>query len=244
MLDLDAEAGFRTNPEAALARYQERGFHVERDLIPPALCDRLIAAAQRLPSATEGHYRPAMMPHRLDPLFLEPMGLPAVLDIMRYLIGDPVSGLQTEFFYTKPGTRGFAIHQDNFFVEAPDGCFGSAWMALTDVHPEMGALYVYPGAHRHGLLPVRRLSGGAGEGQDPNAYNEEVVLPEDTGEPVVVALPRGAVVFLHGLLPHGSLRNDTDRYRYALLCTYLRSGSPFRRGNHARREELALPSAS
>lgn len=242
MLDLDAFACFKDDPDGAMEGYRERGFHIERDVVPPALCDQLIEAANKLPLAVGGDYRPAMHPHRTDDLFFQAMNQPRVLAVMRRMLGERVNGLQTEFFYGRPGTRGFAAHQDNFFVEAPDGCFGSAWMSLTDITPDMGALYAYPGSHRHGLLPTRPLTGGAGEGQDPNARNEESVLPAEDADaqPVTVALPKGAVLFLNGWVVHGSWNNTSDKNRYALLCTYLRDQAPFRAGNYARRTPIPL----
>lgn len=230
---------FKTDPRAALAAYEECGFHIERGVFEPAECDVLVEAGRRLPNFQAGNNRPAMNPHREDAAFLRAMANPRLVGIMRQLCRGGVSGLQSEFFYGSPGTPGFAPHQDNFFVEAPEDAFSSAWLALVDVEPENGALYLFPGSHRKGLLPVKKLDGRPNPNQDPNATSQAVVLP--AGSPTVDArLRRGDVLFIHCLAAHGSHKNTSPAWRYALLNTYIRRGAPFRPGRYAGRVEVNL----
>ena len=199
----------------------------------------MIAAALALPAVKDGSFRPAMNPHRVAPIFDQTMRSPAITSIMSQLIGGPLSGLQTEFFYCPPGTRGFACHQDNFFVEAPSGAFASAWAALTDIDVETGALRLFPRSHDGGKLPIRKLPPRENETQDPNAANEECIVADiDSG--IDLPMAKGSVVFLHGWVAHSSNDNVTDRYRYALLNTYLRRGEPFRPGRTAGRTEVPI----
>ena len=51
-------------------------------------------------------------------------------------------------------------------------------------------------------------------------------------------VPQGAVVFLHGHTVHSSHDNRSDRYRHALLMTYIRRGERFRPGRTAGRAEV------
>jgi hypothetical protein len=232
-------ATFLTDAERARADYAERGFHVETGLIDAARCDALVAAALALPRAVEGIFRPAMNPHRVASIFDETMRMPAITSIMAQLIGGPLSGLQTEFFYCPPGTRGFACHQDNFFVEAPNDAFASAWAAMTDIEVDTGALRIFPRSHVQGRLPIRPLPPRSDVTQDPNAANEECMVA-DPASGVDLPMPKGAVVFLHGWVAHSSNDNVTDRFRYALLNTYLRRGEPFRPGRTAGRTEVPI----
>lgn len=235
MIALDAVA---TPTGDGFAFYREHGYHIEPGVFTPATCDALIDAAARLPGGG-GEGRPAMHPHLHDPLFLEAMRHPALLSFMVRACGGPVSGLQSEFFFCRPGTPGFTEHQDNFFVEAPDGCFASAWLALTDVGPENGGLMLYPGSHRLGRLPVTDVENTPRPDQDPNARRTRTVLPP--GLPAIDAVvPKGGVVFLHGLVVHSSHTNRSDGHRYALLNTYIRTGAPFRPGQYARRTAIPL----
>jgi ectoine hydroxylase-related dioxygenase (phytanoyl-CoA dioxygenase family) len=230
---------FRSNPEEALICYQADGYFVERDVLTAAECDQIVAAAMRLPSAVRGNLRPAMQPHRDDPLFLQVLRHPAIVAAVQRLVGGPAVGLQTQFYYTPAGAKGLSRHQDNFFVEAPADAFASAWIALVDVTSANGGLYGYPGTHRCGRLPVHKLSVPAESNQDPNSSNEETVLPEAQAA-IDIEVPLGSVVFLHASFVHGSHPNSSPRSRYALLCTYAREGAPFRPGKNARREPIEL----
>jgi len=98
---------------------------------------------------------------------------------------------------------------------------------------------LYPGSHVHGRLPVQALPRLERPGQDPNAANEETLLPDG-----IVGLPMpvrcGSVVFLHSQIVHASLQNTSELFRYALLQTYIRSGASFRPGKTAKRLEIPL----
>jgi ectoine hydroxylase-related dioxygenase (phytanoyl-CoA dioxygenase family) len=219
--------------------YEDNGYFIEEGVFTPGECDAMIEASQLLETAQNGSHRPAMMPHRINDIYLKALAKPSLAKIMEELVGGRPAGIQTEFFYCKPGTRGFSLHQDNFFVEAPLGQFASAWCALTDVTPENGGLIVYPGTHKEGLLPVRKLDLGAHASQDPNANNEECIVPAQY-KPITPSVPKGAALFIHGHLVHGSNPNTSDRWCQVLLCTYIRAGAPFRAGRYAQRAEVVL----
>jgi len=230
---------FLTAPEKALEDYYELGYHIEPDLFTHEECDHLIAASLELEEAKKGLFRPCMMPHRQNPIYIEAMKKPLLVQIISSLVSGRAVGLQSEFFYCKPGTRGFSLHQDNFYVEAEYGIFASAWLALTDTYLEKGGLIVYPESHKEGQLPTRKLQLAPDTAQDPNANNEEVIVPPSY-MPYHAAVPKGAALFIHGHLVHGSNPNITDDWRYVLLMTYIKSGENFRPGRYAKREEVSL----
>jgi len=230
---------FLQDPEKAYAAYLDNGYHIEPNILTDEECKQLIAESANLENAVAGTHRPQMMPHRHNPLYLLAMKKPVIVSIMNKILGGQAVGLQTEFFYCKPGTRGFSLHQDNFFVEAPYGTFGSAWVALTDTYPEKGGLIVYPGTHKEGTLPVRKLDLDKDASQDPNANNEETVVPEKY-KILHASVPKGAALFIHGHLVHGSNPNSTNEWRHVLLNTFIRKGESFRPGNYAQREAIDL----
>jgi ectoine hydroxylase-related dioxygenase (phytanoyl-CoA dioxygenase family) len=227
------------NPEQVLKNYHESGYHIEENIFSNEECDQLIEASKELENAKNGTYRPQMMPHRTSPIFLKALAHEKIITLIGALVGGKPAGLQSEYFYCKPSVRGFSLHQDNFFVQAPLGAFASAWVALTDTYKEKGGLIVYPGSHHEGLLPVKKLNLDKDSGQDPNANNEETIIP-DQYKPINATVPKGAGLFLHGCLVHGSNPNLTDELRHVLLNTYIREGENFRAGNYARREAVAL----
>lgn len=221
-----------------IRQYAEEGFCIQENVFSDSECAALIETGRNLKEFREdGITKPAMMPHRIEPLFLQAMKNRAIVGMMEQLVGGPVSGLQTEFFYCMPGTRGFSNHQDNFYVEAPYGAFASAWCALTDTYKEKGGLIVYPGTHREGMLPTRKIEMTRDAGQDPNANNEETVIPPQYTA-INAAVPQGAALYIHSGLVHGSNPNLTQEPRYVLLITYIRKGEKFRPGNYAKRAEV------
>ncbi len=238
--DLYDSPSFYTDEIAALQTYHNYGFHAEYNFLTHAVCDQLVQASNSLKNAVNGEYRPTLNPHLESAAFLSVMRDPKVIAIMERLVGGKVSGLQTQLFFGKPGTKGFAIHQDNFFVESkPADAFVSTWLALTDVSVENGTIFVFPGAHKAGLLPVSKLSGVAAAGQENNANNEECVVPEQYPK-VTVEVPKGTLIFLHSLLPHGSYDNDSQKWRHVMLNNYIKQNTPFRPGNSAKRKEIPV----
>jgi len=232
---------FYQDEAAALSAYRSNGFHVEYQFFDSQICDQLIFASKKLANASDGEYRPSLNPHLESHDFLKVMRESRIIAIIEKMVGGKVSGLQTQFFFGMPGTKGFSIHQDNFFVEArePDA-FVSTWLALTDVNIENGTIFIYPGAHFEGLLPTHSLPPKVLKGQEYNANNEECIVPEKYNA-MPVEVPRGTLVFLHSLLPHGSFDNQsTQSWRYVMLNNYIKQQTPFRPGNRAKRKEIAL----
>lgn len=232
---------FASDPEHALARYREVGFHLEPDVWSATECEQLIAAGETLPAPRGGARAPVMNPHRSTPTFLAAMRNPRIARILEQLLGGRLVGLQSQLFFCPPGTPGFSLHQDNFYVQARSEVFASAWSALEDADAENGGLVFWPGSHREPVLPVEavpahRLS----PSQDPNANARQVVLPPGY-RPLSIAVPRGAVVFLHGHVVHSSHDNrSATRWRRSLLMTYIRAGEPFRPGRDAGRAAVSL----
>lgn len=234
-----AAASFRGAPDAALALYRELGFHIESSLIPVEYCDQILAVALSRPNARDGSYRPIPMPHRDHPIFLAMMRFRPIVEIVEKLVGGKASGIGGEFFYMRPGTPGFSVHQDNYYVDAPLDAFVSVWTALCDVGPKNGGLVFYPTSHKLGPLPIRNGSTLSDVGQNPGAQAVECIIPEDSPT-IDMRLSKGSVAFFHGLLPHRSHANVSDGFRYSFLATYVRSGAPFRAGRAQQRTEVDL----
>lgn len=237
--ELEQLPSFATDPEAALASYRQLGFHIEYNVWTASECAALIKAAEKFPSFKDQTFAPAMQPHREEPIFLSALSKPTIVTIMEQLVEGRVSGLQTQFFFCPPGTPGFSMHQDNFYVEAKRDAFASAWTPLQDVSPEKGSLIVYPGSHRESILPIEPIEQAQSISQDINANRQQVVLPSGY-EPVDLFVPMGATVFLHGYTVHASHQNRTNQFRNVLLMTYIRSGESFRPGFSARRAEVEV----
>lgn len=230
---------FAGDPTRALAAYSESGLHIEPDVMDAGLCDELIAIANEFPAVKTEDYRTVLQPHRMSSVFLEALRHPRVTRILKLILGGEISGIQTQFFYGKPGTPGFEPHQDNRFVNAPPRKFASAWVALTDVSRENGSLYIYPGTFRESLLEVDELEASESKLQDANALRLRCRVPEKY-TPIDLEMKKGSVAFFDGHTVHGSHANMSQRYRYALLMTYIARGAPFVAGLYAQREEIPM----
>ncbi len=230
---------FFTDPVPAYANYQEFGFHIEKNFFTPEYCQFLIGQGNNLAAAKSEIYKPALMPHIENPIFFEVMKEKKTVEIIGKLVGGTPVGIQTQFFYCKPGTRGFSLHQDNFYVEAGAGSFASVWIGLVDSSASNGGMIVYPGSHKEGNLPIQKLSLNVDPKQDRNANNEETVVPPQY-IPHNLTLSMGSALFIHAYLVHGSNNNQSDTSRYAVLNLYLKEGEKFRSGNSAQRQPLAL----
>lgn len=239
MVTLHSGHVFAETPQLALDEYCARGLHVEPKLFQSELCEELISTANKFPAVQGGDYRTALQPHRRAEVFMRALCHPRVANIMRRILGGDISGIQTQFFYGKPGTPGFQPHQDNRFVNAPQGAFASVWVALTDVNPQNGCLYIYPESHHEPLLDIQEVEAPNTMLQDINALRLRCVIPEKY-QPSDLAMSKGDGAFFDGHTIHGSHANESDGHRYALLMTYVRRGVPFTPGRYAQREEVPI----
>jgi hypothetical protein len=233
------QTSFHNDAEPFMRDYDEKGYHIEENLIPDDMIDRIMAVALAHANAKGGVYPPIPMPHRADPVFLEIMRYPPIVGVVERILGGTASGLGGEFFYMKPGTPGFLSHQDNSYVQAPPDAFLSAWTALTDVTADNGALIFYPGTQKLGALATREVARPTGPGQNPNAQAAECIVPRDFAG-VTMSLRRGSTVFFHSQLVHSSNDNRSEKFRYSFLATYLLKGQPFRAGAAQQRQEVEL----
>jgi ectoine hydroxylase-related dioxygenase (phytanoyl-CoA dioxygenase family) len=230
---------FAQDSVRALAAYLEAGMHIEPDVLDAQTCDELIAIANDFPAVKAGDYRTVLQPHRKADAFLRALHHPRVTGFLSRVLGGKISGIQTQFFYGKPGTPGFQPHQDNRFVNAPPGKFASAWVALTDVSKENGGLYIYPGSFRESLLEVDEVEAPETTLQDANALRLRCHVPSKYTA-VDLNMKKGSVAFFDGHTVHGSHANSSRSHRYALLMTYIARGAPFVPGIYAQREEIPI----
>jgi phytanoyl-CoA hydroxylase len=230
---------FAKDPAAALRAYGDTGMHIEPDVLPGAICDRLISIANEFPAVKAGDYRTVLQPHRKSDEFLAVLRHPSITQILERMLGGKISGIQTQFFYGKPGTPGFQPHQDNRFVNAPVGKFASVWIALTDVDKHNGGLYIYPGTCHEPLLDIEEVEAEETLLQDANALRLRCKIP-DRYQPVDVSLKKGGAAFFDGHTVHGSYANASQGHRYALLMTYVARGVSFVPGRYAQREEVLI----
>ena len=142
-----------------------------------------------------------------------------LLDIVESIIGPDIAGHPIWNIRSKtPRTTLMTVpwHQDTAYLlpgaeqtEQP-----VAWIPLTDVTAENGALQVIRGGHRAGHVIRHRLHRQVGDARSSFLYIEDNDLP--IGDVFTCEVRFGSVVFLNQLIPHRSLENHSDAVRWSI----------------------------
>jgi hypothetical protein len=92
-------------------------------------------------------------PHLLFPWVDALVGHPAVLDPVEDIIGPDIRLFHFTIWPKSPGDPAFVSwHQDATYFGLEPAVHITAWVALTEVPVEAGAVEVVPGSHRRGQL--------------------------------------------------------------------------------------------
>ena len=153
--------------------------------------------------------------HRWDDISLQWLIDPRIDRVLTTLLDKSPYAVQTMLYFKPAGSRGQALHQDNFYLKAEPGTCVAAWMALDPVDQANGCLEVVPGSHRWPILCTEKA--------DTKVSFTDVTVPlPDAAAAVPVEMEPGDVLFFHGALVHGSAPNvTTDRFRRALIGHYI-----------------------
>jgi ectoine hydroxylase-related dioxygenase (phytanoyl-CoA dioxygenase family) len=157
--------------------------------------------------------------HRWDDLSLRWLIDPRLNACLTGLLGREPYAVQTMLYFKPPGSRGQALHQDNFYLKVQPGTCMAAWMALDDCDEANGCMQVVPGSHTWDLLCTEKA--------DTTVSFTDVTVPLPSGtRPQSVLMAAGDVLFFNGSLVHGSFPNTTaDRFRRALIAHYIEGSS-------------------
>ncbi len=148
--------------------------------------------------------------HDLDPVFESFSRTPELAAVAEGIgMADPRL-LQSMYIFKQPRIGGEVnLHQDATFLYTKPISVRGFWFALEDATRENGCMWALPGGHRLGLKERYFLQDGA-------AVFEDVDDVEwDTDALVPLEAPQGTLVVIHGLLPHWSGPNRSERSRHA-----------------------------
>lgn len=175
--------------------------------------------------------------HDLDPIFnrfsrtKELAALASDLGFTQPLL------IQSMYVFKQPNIGGeVTCHQDATFLYTEPLSVVGLWFALEDASVENGCLWAIPGGHQGGLKSrfFRAPSGGTSfETFDESAW--------PTGQLVPLEVRKGTLILLHGLLPHMSLPNRSNRSRHAYTLHIIESDCHYPANNWLQRaEEMPL----
>jgi len=151
-------------------------------------------------------------PHLRHPAFERLMRHPRLLDAVESLIGPNIRVVLYQGLYKPPHTGGIiSWHQDDFYFQVDkEDAVVSCWLALDDATVDNGCMWVVPGMHRSML-----------EHEDDREAGGKKIVALDDSAAVPVELKAGQCMFHHGLAPHRTLPNTSDRHRRALAIHYM-----------------------
>lgn len=149
--------------------------------------------------------------HDLDPDFREFSRTGALKSLADSLGYRRPLLVQSMYIFKQPRIGGeVTCHQDATFLYTEPLTVTGLWFALEDATLENGCLWALPGGHKVGLKSrfLRAEGGGTRfEIYDESAWPSEGLVP--------LEVRKGALVLLHGLLPHLSRANHSPRSRQA-----------------------------
>lgn len=173
--------------------------------------------------------------HDLDPVFSAFARQPRLAALAKELMHDPLL-LQSMYIFKQPGIGGeVSWHQDSTYLYTePMSCIGF-WFALEDADSTNGGMMAMPGAHVGPLRKRFRRSGDTliTETIDGAPWPDAPALSLDA--------KKGSLIVLHGLLPHYSSPNRSDRSRHAFTLHCIDANAHYPADNWLRRgAELPL----
>jgi hypothetical protein len=153
---------------------------------------------------------------------------PPVLEFLQSHFRDTPCACQTLTYVNGSEQNG---HQDTIHLTPyPAGLMCGVWIALEDVVPDSGELFVYPGSHK----TPRLLAGDLGLEKVDTDYSSYVKFDAEIGRLVeaggytreVYRPKAGQILVWHENLIHGgSRRADRDRTRLSIVSHYFAKGS-------------------
>ena len=140
-------------------------------------------------------------------------------DCLTGLLGREPYAVQTMVYFKPAGSRGQALHQDNYYLRVQPGTCMAAWMALDACDEANGCMQVVPGSHTWDILCTQEA--------DTTVSFTDVTVPLPPGQEArPVLMQAGDVLFFNGSIVHGSYPNTTtDRFRRSLVAHYIEGDS-------------------
>ncbi|MBL4701041.1 MAG: phytanoyl-CoA dioxygenase family protein [Phycisphaeraceae bacterium] len=156
-----------------------------------------------------------MHPHRTIELAKKMLLDQRVCEVLTQLIGEKPCACQSMYYFKPPGSKGQALHQDNFYLDVePQTCI-AAWTAIDPVMPENGGLYVVPGTHRLDTQCPELA-------REQESFTTHLVDVPKGLKAIPTHMHPGDVLFFNGQLIHGSGMNQSQtQWRRSLICHYM-----------------------
>jgi len=175
--------------------------------------------------------------HDLDPVFDAFSRTPALAAVAADLGLRAPLLLQSMYIFKQPRIGGeVSCHADHTYLWTEPPSVVGFWFAIDDATTENGCMWALPGGHR---LPVKARSrlNAARSATELEVYDSE---PYPAAGLVPLEARRGTLVLLHGMLPHLSGPNRSDRPRHAYTLHAIDGAAQYLADNWLQRPKLPL----
>ena len=173
--------------------------------------------------------------HDLDPVFDRVSRRPGLADLAKALGFVQPLLLQSMYLFKQPRIGAeVGWHQDATYLHTQPSTVTGFWIALDDADRDNGCLLALAGAHRG---PLRERFHRRGTELVTSRLD---TTPWPYSEPVALEVPRGSLIVLHGLLPHASGTNRSNRPRHAYALHLIDGEAAYDSDNWLQRPDLPL----
>jgi len=141
-----------------------------------------------------------------------------ILGIFEQILGPDIKEFRNDLLMKPPevgSQKGW--HQDSPYWPIEPMALCSCWFALDDATAENGCLSLLLGWHKKGPLPHVKVT-------------DDFVIDgdyRDSSESVLAPVRAGGGVFFHSLLPHYTASNRSDKWRRAIVLSYMSAKSRY-----------------
>lgn len=219
--------------------FRDNGYMLVENLLTKDECNILVKKAIEIDSGNNEVM--LMQPHRHKggQIFIDTIKKKKIVDEIKKKIGSKINLLQTQFFFMPPGTKGFAPHQDDFYVRSSrKSSFTSLWIPLVNVKKQNGCLILWEKSHQSGIFEVIEKKNNLQNNLDRNGSVLFSQVPKKYKKKNI-EINKGTGLFIDSRIVHASNDNtSTNNYRYSILYTFIRKGVSFNPGKFAKREPL------
>ncbi|MDD5034947.1 MAG: phytanoyl-CoA dioxygenase family protein [Methylococcaceae bacterium] len=192
--------------------FSEKGYVILRDFFSKSQMDSLIEDIKtaKTRNGVSGLNKGALTFYSSlffhNPSIREFVSQPKLVDLLKQIIGPDFWVRWDQAVAKGPGAGTFGWHQDNGYSRLHEAYY-QLWIALTDMTPENGGLWLEPGSHKY-LLPHKSV--------DKHRVYEGA--PEN---PVFIEAKAGDVVVFSSFTLHSTTPNITQQTRWAYVVEYM-----------------------
>lgn len=210
-----------TENAAITSAYKRDGFYFPLRAMPAGeaqgYVDALEASEQAIGGPLKSHMRHEV--HLLFPWADKLIRHPKILDAVEAVLGPDLLCWVTNLFIKEPGDGNFVSwHQDaTYWGLEPHDSVLTAWVALSDVPVESGAMKFLAGSHLKGQIDHNDTY----HENNLLTRGQEIAVDVDEAEATDVILKQGEFSLHHVLMAHGSHPNTTANRRIGLAIRYI-----------------------